>query len=60
MTAKIYIHPAAACDPFAVAVIELSTRMHAVCEKRRVELVNRDTKITMPVIVMQARKEWKQ
>lgn len=58
MTAQIYIHPVVACSKDMVAAIEANTRMHAVCDNRRVELVSRDTKITMPVIVMQARKEW--
>lgn len=58
MSAQIYLHPTAACDPLAIAIIELRTQMKAVCSDNRVELVVHGTKVEMPVIVLNARKEF--
>lgn len=59
--ATIYLHPTVICDPFLVSIVEIKTRMVAEPDgKRRVVMKSKECKIVMPVVVMNARKEFKQ
>lgn len=57
--AKIYLHPSACTSPDAIRAVEISTQRDAVADDRsRVVLVSRQSRVEMPIIVMNARKEW--